>query len=88
MYIVLISSFGACVSMRQSFVAAHCSREGAFEKGLRDAEDRNELSQYVAKECPRELMADVESGYREGYDVGMKRYHSAITIVDSPVSRL
>jgi hypothetical protein len=73
-------SLVGCAAMQKDFQDKTCHYDGAFEKGVNDAQQNESMNaERTAYQCPEATKADVRTGYRDGY-MGVKSKPAGINI--------
>ena len=72
-HLIAFSMLGAtsCAAMMNSYRETYCNYDGAYKKGMNDAQSRQAMAQDFADPCFNEQKAQAERGYREGYNDGL-----------------
>jgi hypothetical protein len=63
----------SCAGMQRDWIAANCSKDGAYASGMNDGRDAKKMSiDAITQMCPVERIPEATQSYREGYQAAMQ----------------
>lgn len=70
--VILVASLLSCSHMQEMHQKYDCNFDSAYQKGMNDARQSKNMDETIAYGCTEDKLADVQRGYRDGYEKGLK----------------